>query len=300
MRPPIIGKTADGRSVVLNRFEGSFAIPPHVDPAWLQASAQRLRTGVVVDVETTGLELRVDPVIEIALRLFTYDVRTGEVVQAGERYASFEDPGVPIPALITELTGIRDDDVRGQRIDRARVAQLLSGAALIVAHNARFDRPRLEALLEGVEPARKAVWACSATNIDWTRKGFPSGKLEILSLYHGFFVDAHRAAADVDALLHLLTLRDHKGGQPYLADLLADARKDSVRVSAIASPIETKDVLRERRYRWHRDKKVWERVVREDDLPAERAWLEKHVYEGRCLATETKIPREQRFLEEED
>jgi DNA polymerase III subunit epsilon len=296
MRPPIIGKTADGSKVVLNRFDGKFAAP-------VRAEATRpedLRTGAVVDCETTGLDARTDRIIEVAVRLFRYDRRTSEIVAAGEQYAAFEDPGTPIPANIVELTGITDEQVRGKHVDKAKVRAMLGPAHLIVAHNARFDRPRLEAFLGSDASSAERVWACSATDVDWTgSKGFPSGKLEILSLYHGFFVDAHRAAADVDALLHLLMQRDHKTGIPYFRELRVNANKKQVRVEATGSPIESKDLLRERRYRWKADRRVWEKTIREDDVELEHRWLADHVYLGESRATITPVPQMQRFLDED-
>lgn len=300
MGPPIIGRSADGSQVVLRRFDGTIEVPTHVSDAWLRTAGRRVRTGAVVDLETTGLDLRSDPVIEVAVRLFRYDAQTGDVVQTGERYSALQDPGVPIPPRITELTGLTDDDVRGKKIDRERVAHLLSQANLVIAHNARFDRPRLDALVQGYGAEYTAAWACSATHLDWTAKGFPSAKLEILSMYHGFFVEAHRAEADVDALLHLLTHRDHKTGQRYLHELLVNARKEVVRVSAVGAPFDKKDLLRDRRYRWKREKGCWEKILPDDEVEAERAWLAEHVYDGGCRAREEKIPRSERFKSDED
>lgn len=292
MRPPIIGKTADGSQVVLHRFDGRFVAADRID-----AAGAELRTGVVVDIETTGLDPERDKIIEVALRQFRYDRRTSRIVDAGASYAAFSDPGFPIPAIIVELTGITDDQVRGRQVDKARVRALLEDATLIVAHNARFDRPRLEAFL-GWTASEKQLWACSATDVDWTgAKGFPSGKLEILSLYHGFFVDAHRAAADVDALLHLLMQRDHKTGAQYFTDLRKGANRRQVRVAAVDAPIEAKDALKERRYRWKNDRRVWEKTIPEAAVDAEQAWLAQHVYDGPSRATTTPVPQQQRFLE---
>ena len=56
-------------------------------------------------------------------------------------YNGFNDPGMPIPEIAQQITGITDEMVQGQSIDVAAVKKLLSSAALVIAHNARFDRP---------------------------------------------------------------------------------------------------------------------------------------------------------------
>jgi DNA polymerase-3 subunit epsilon len=89
---------------------------------------------VVVDVETTGASAVYDRITEVAAVLVD-DGRISDV------YETLIDPGVPIPALITRLTGIDDRMVAGQPrlgevVPRLRAA--LDGR-LFVAHNASFD-----------------------------------------------------------------------------------------------------------------------------------------------------------------
>ena len=122
--------------------------------------AAELRRGLYVDCETTGFSPEHDAVIELALLPFTYTL-AGTVVEVlhDEAQAHRNDPGRPLPAEITHLTGLTDDDVRGERIDVEAASALIEGSGLIVAHNARFDRPFVERVL----PASRArPWACTA------------------------------------------------------------------------------------------------------------------------------------------
>ena len=61
---------------------------------------------------------------------------------------------MPIPDIARQITGITDAMVQGQSIDVVAVTRLLSGAALVIAHNARFDRPFCEALLDEFRASR--------------------------------------------------------------------------------------------------------------------------------------------------
>lgn len=88
----------------------------------------------VVDLETTGGSPGHSKVTEIgAVR-----VRALQVV---ERFETLVDPGRPIPAVVTELTGIDDGMVRG-RPDIAEALEgftAFAGQDVLVAHNAPFD-----------------------------------------------------------------------------------------------------------------------------------------------------------------
>lgn len=56
-----------------------------------------------------------------------------------------QKPTVPIPPEITRLTEISDEMVAGQMIDVGLLGALIDPADVVIAHNARFDRPFCEA-----------------------------------------------------------------------------------------------------------------------------------------------------------
>jgi DNA polymerase-3 subunit epsilon len=66
------------------------------------------------------------------------------------------------PAEITAPTGITDEMVAGQAIDPVEVGAFASGAALVIVHNAAFDRR----LVERQRGVTTKPWACSMTQID--------------------------------------------------------------------------------------------------------------------------------------
>ncbi len=92
----------------------------------------------IVDLETTGLSAASDRILEIGLVVERARRTLG-------RFSTLVDPGQPIPALVTRLTGIHDADVAGAPGEAAALE--LFAAVLreqrvdvLVAHNARFDR----------------------------------------------------------------------------------------------------------------------------------------------------------------
>lgn len=272
-----VGQSLDGQTVTLTRFAGQFKTAEYATEEWLKAHPERIRMGIVIDVETTGLNKKADQVIEVGLRTFLFNKLTGELLKAGATYSGLQDPGKPLSEDIKRLTGLTDEALAGKSIDWKQVNSLIEQAHIVIAHNAAFDRP----FIDRSAPASAAKpWACSLKQVEWSKKGFTVHKLDVLCIYHGFFTDAHRALNDVDALLNLLSMLDTSTNRPYLNELLTTARKPVSKIVATSSPFETKDLLKERGYSWDQTGRAWQKIIHKDDLASEVAWLESAVYGG--------------------
>ncbi|MGY4424515.1 DNA polymerase III epsilon subunit-like protein [Bradyrhizobium sp. JR6.1] len=77
---------------------------------------QATQTGILLDVETTGLNTGQDEIIELAMVKFDY-LPDDRIARITDVFSSFNEPQNPIPAEITELTGITDEMVMGRRIE---------------------------------------------------------------------------------------------------------------------------------------------------------------------------------------
>jgi DNA polymerase-3 subunit epsilon len=273
-----LGKSEDGNTVTLRKLESCpIQFPEYATDTWLSNNADLVRTGAAVDVETTGLNQQEDVVIEIGVRLFDFNKATGEILRLGKSYNAFQDPGRPLSPEITALTGITDADLEGKKIDWEHVHAILAETCLIIAHNAKFDRPFLD---RKVKASTERIWACSHKQIDWSAKGFTSSKLELLNIYHGFFTDSHRALNDVDALLYLLSLPTATDHKPYLNELTANAKRLMTHVIASSAPFESKEHLKGRGYGWDNINRFWSKIIFKDELKEETTWLEDVVYSG--------------------
>jgi DNA polymerase III subunit epsilon len=231
-----LAKSADYR--VLRRL-----VPREI---FTSSIGQNTKTGILLDVETTGLDQQKDEIIELGMVKFDY-LPDGRIASVRDVFASFNEPSAPISLEVTALTGITDEMVAGQRIDEDAVSSFVDDAVIVIAHNAGFDRKFAERYWPIFQ--RKA-WGCSATEVEWRKHGFEGSRLGYLLNGAGFFHQAHRAVDDCHALLEILALELPTTGTSALAVLLEKARKKTVRVWAEQSPFDLKDALRRRGYRW--------------------------------------------------
>ena len=103
---------------------------------------------IAFDVETTGLSAVTDRLTEIGAVRFS----GGRTL---ETFSTFVNPGMHIPANITELTGIRDSDVADAPGEAEAMRAFIDfcGGRPIIAHNASFDTGFMAAACErsGIE-----------------------------------------------------------------------------------------------------------------------------------------------------
>ena len=262
-----------------------------------EAAGESVGRGIVLDVETTGLSCESDAILELSLVPFTFTRRSGRVLDVAPAVSSLEDPGRPIPPEVVVLTGITDEMVAGQRIDEAQVTEVCRSAELIVSHNASFDRGFVHRRFEVL---RRKLWACSFRDVPWQALGRRSLALESLLATHcGLFFSGHRATEDCLATLHLLATPLPSGEQPF-EYLLASARTPTVRIRAVNTPYETKDILRARGYRWDPGDldhaKAWCAELPESQRDAELVWLGAEVYRGNGKAGIEPVDPLTRFL----
>lgn len=277
---------ASGRYRLLRRLESCTLAPI--------TNAALLKDGVYIDTETTGTDPSRDEIIELAMVPFKYDA-DGRICAVGEAFTALREPKAPISAEITRITGITNEMVAGHAIDPNDVAAFIAQAAVVIAHNAQFDRRFVERLCEAF---KLKGWACSMSQVDWAGEGFEGTKLSYLASQCGFFFEGHRAENDCLAGLEILG-RPLKSGRTALSHLLEVARQPSWRIWAERSPFDLKDRLKARGYRWNGEEgptpKAWYIDVAEADRDAELEYLAKEIYGGEVHLPSRKITAFERF-----
>lgn len=175
-----------------------------------------------VDVETTGLSSATEEIIEFALCLFEFSRETGVITRITEQYVGLREPVVPISPGAARVHGICTHDVRGKRLDYARIEAMLHKAEFLIAHNASFDRGFIVRLFD---ICTQKPWLCSMRGIRWREKGFVSMGLQNLLRDHGINVHrSHRAEDDVKAAIKLLS-QINQNGKTYFQELVESQLK---------------------------------------------------------------------------
>ena len=182
------------------------------------------RTMVIVDLETTGFSPTAASITEIG----AVKVRAGKIL---EEFQTFVNPGVSIPAKITQMTGITDDHVRdaphpssamdafltfaGFDAYRIESEDLDSGffevteePTILVAHNASFDLGFLthNAVTFGIEwPAPPVLDTLKFAGSVLQEHEIANLKLDTLAEHFSVTVTpTHRALDDAKATVEVL------------------------------------------------------------------------------------------------
>jgi DNA polymerase-3 subunit alpha (Gram-positive type) len=157
----------------------------------------REATYIVFDIETTGLSVISNKIIELA----GVKMKDGKVI---DRFETFVDPHEKIPYHITQLTNITDDMVRGAPELEDVLPKFVEfiGDAVLVAHNARFDMGFIQANLRsmGIAPLPNPV----LDTLELARLLYPGLKnhrLNTLSDKFKVSLDNHHRAVDDAAAL---------------------------------------------------------------------------------------------------
>ncbi len=164
---------------------------------------------VFFDTETTGLDPKENRVIELAA-LRVERQTDGSLTMAAKMDAFLLLPdGEEIPARITELTGITDEQLQAEGITEEAAAvdflDLIEGHTLLVAYNAQFDLLFTREIFRRLGAGSDKFEACDALDsltIYKDRAQYPHKLASAIEHYglQGKVRNSHRAIDDVMAL----------------------------------------------------------------------------------------------------
>jgi len=165
---------------------------------------------VVLDLETTGIWIDKDKIIEIAMIKCMPD-------ETEQRYCQKVNPKMKIPPEVSDLTGITDDDVKNAPLFKDIAQDIITfvDSADFGGFNVeRFDLPLLERELN--EAGRDFKWR--HRNIFDAQKVYHINEKRDLSAAYQFFCNkelknAHSAMVDTQATLDVLKGQIEKYGE---------------------------------------------------------------------------------------
>ena len=179
------GQSAPAASRVQKRSD------PAASPQQVAAESAAVRTLLIIDTETTGLDPQLDHCLEVGVILF--DVPSRQLLAQQSFLLPVETNAAEainrIPAAATNLP-------QPWRPALSYLQSLLDAADVLVAHNAAFDRQWFG---RGHLPATDKPWLCSMEDMRWPAERLLRSRPSVRDLALAYEIPvwaAHRALTD--------------------------------------------------------------------------------------------------------
>ncbi len=185
----------------------------------------------IIDVETTGLHVVHDRIIEIALRIYSNQ-------RLEYSWNRLINPNRTIPKLISSLTGITDELVEKESAFEACAGELfnLLQGCILVAHNARFDYGFLKNAFKRAGYVYKAQVLCTIKLMRLLAPEHKTYQLDSLVRFYDIKTGGlHRVETCVDALSSLI----EKIFEFYTKEHVEAVAKSLYQCSSIPSRLKT-------------------------------------------------------------
>ena len=177
----------------------------------LQSFFQKYDRLVLFDTETTGLAFSRDEIIEFAAIVVENHNGQPVVTEEYDQLITLS-PGGFVPAMIENLTGITNQDIREKGIPKTRVccdiARMLRGNPLLLAYNAHFDLSFLFYMLlrDGDPTILKGKDKLDLLTVYKDRRSYPHKLCNAIEAYglSDKVENSHRAVDDVLVTLEVM------------------------------------------------------------------------------------------------
>lgn len=212
-----------------------------------------MRSALILDTETSGLDPLSDQVLEVGCIL--YDLASASTVTAYSSLLFAESNNaeainrIPVAALRAAPDA---DSVW------AEVFWMANEADVILAHRAEFDH--------GFVPERVRVhrpWVCTKFDMRWPKQTGNGPALVQLALEHDLGVAyAHRALTDCDLIARLLTRSRDLGSD--LVEMVRYGMRPKAKFQALVS-YDDREQAKQAGFQWDGAAKTWSRTMAIED-----------------------------------
>jgi len=221
---------------------------------------------VAFDLETTGVHVERDRIVEIAL------VRV-EVDGSRRTFRSLVNPEMPIPPGATAVHKITDADVADAPVlasIASEIVSFLEGADLAGFNSARFDAPMLENEIQRVGGTLSLDGRRHLDALKIFHRMEPRNLTAAYKVYCGKVLEgAHSALVDVEATIEILDAQVAR---------YEEVPASSAELHAFCHPDEGKWVDRSRKFKWGDDNRAYFSFGKYQDMSIEQVKTENAGY----------------------
>ena len=214
-----------------------------------------------LDLETTGLDIDIDRIIEVGLVLWDTEMADGGApVRLWSEF--IDEPNRP--ALGDHLTHITDEILATWGYnpeEKFQITPMMLGffekADYIVAHNGtKFDKPMfIEFLKRHNHELPEKPWIDTLTDIEYP-EGVRSLNMLYLGAFHGFVNPfPHRAVTDVLAMFKIMSRYD--------LDRIIEVAASPTRVVQALVDFDHKQLAKDNYFNWNTESKIWFKEIKE-------------------------------------
>lgn len=209
-----------------------------------------IRNALIIDTETTGLDPKLDCVIEVGMVLYSVEHQSTLM-----QFSTLLPAGSNPCESINRISCAALQSTALARANRTlewvmTLSEFLNEPEVVVAHNAEFDRQFFPIDLP---------WLCTKFDFQWPRQLREGDSLINTALAHGIGVgSAHRALTDCQLIAALFDRMDDLQG------MFERARRPKAIFQALVA-FKDRELAKAAGFRWDADAKRWTRRMAIDD-----------------------------------
>lgn len=164
---------------------------------------------IIFDTETTGLPKPSAAGLDAQPRIIEFAaVKVDKKLKVIDKLEFLCNPGIPLDAVITKITGLKDSDLEDKHpfaVHYEALCNFFLGEDSMLAHNVNFDRQLLEFDLTRIGKQFNFPWPANHLCTVEATYHLKNRRLKLVELYEMAkgkpLAQTHRAMDDVEALL---------------------------------------------------------------------------------------------------